>query len=174
MVPDPPEPKRSRLPARDPLPARAERIAALVLRWAPTPGRRGCLPAPAGQGHHSAFIDRRTLGWRERLLWWRAGVAERLETMPPFWMAFSLTLTETVGGGLLALPIALATVGVLFALVLLAVFAVVNHPIAALVEGSHATARCVTAAATSASSCQTGSDRPAGRGSSWRCTASTR
>ena len=39
--------------------------------------------------------------------------------MPPFWMAFSLTLTETVGGGMLAIPIALAWVGVPLGLVLL-------------------------------------------------------
>ena len=84
----------------------------------------------------SAFIDARSTGWRERLRWSRARISERLETMPPFWMAFSLTLTETVGGGMLALPIALAAVGVQFALVLLAVFAVVNLiTIAALVEG---------------------------------------
>jgi amino acid permease len=74
-------------------------------------------------------------GWRERLRWWRAGVAERLETMPPFWTAFSLTLTETVGGGMLALPIALAGVGVAPGLVLLAVFGLISIlTIAALVE----------------------------------------
>jgi amino acid permease len=84
----------------------------------------------------TAFIPDRATDWRERLRWSRARISERLETMPPFWMAFSLTLTETVGGGMLALPIALAAVGVQFALVLLAVFAVVNLiTIAALVEG---------------------------------------
>ncbi|MDP8904011.1 MAG: hypothetical protein M3N29_01620 [Chloroflexota bacterium] len=75
------------------------------------------------------------IGWRERLRWWRAGVAERLETMPPFWMAFSLTLTETVGGGMLALPIALAGVGVPAGVMLLGVFGLISIvTIATLVE----------------------------------------
>lgn len=75
------------------------------------------------------------IDWRERLRWWRARVSERLETMPPFWMAFSVTLTETVGGGMLAIPIALAGVGVPVALVLLLVFALINIvTVAALVE----------------------------------------
>lgn len=74
-------------------------------------------------------------GWRERLRWFRSRVAERLETMPPFWMAFSLTLTETVGGGMLALPIALAGVGVPVGLVLLAVFGLISiTTVAALCE----------------------------------------
>src|SRR6188508_2983427 len=75
------------------------------------------------------------IDWRERFRWWRARVSERLETMPPFWMAFSVTLTETVGGGMLAIPIALAGVGVPTALVLLLVFGLINIvTIAALVE----------------------------------------
>ncbi|MDQ3937593.1 MAG: hypothetical protein M3253_02820, partial [Chloroflexota bacterium] len=75
------------------------------------------------------------IGWRERLRWWRARLAERLETMPPFWMAFSLTLTETVGGGMLAIPIALAGVGVAPGLVLVGVFGLISMvTIAALVE----------------------------------------
>lgn len=81
----------------------------------------------------SAFVE--SMDGRERLRWWRAAVSERLETMPPFWMAFSLTLTETVGGGMLALPIALAGVGVTGALVLLGVFGLVNIlTVAALCE----------------------------------------
>ncbi len=56
--------------------------------------------------------------------------------MPPFWMAFALTLTETVGGGMLAIPIALAGVGVPVGLVLLGIFGLISiTTVAALVEG---------------------------------------
>ena len=82
----------------------------------------------------TAFVD--DIDLRERLRWWRARVSERLETMPPFWMAFSLTLTETVGGGMLAIPIALAWVGVPVGLVLLGIFGLISIlTVAALVEG---------------------------------------
>ena len=51
-------------------------------------------------------------------------------------MAFSLTLTETVGGGMLAIPIALAWVGVPAGVGLLLVFGLISiTTIAALVEG---------------------------------------
>ncbi|HYI22713.1 MAG TPA: aromatic amino acid transport family protein [Candidatus Limnocylindrales bacterium] len=86
-----------------------------------------------GRDISTAFVT--DIDWRQRLRWWRARVSERLETMPPFWMAFSLTLTETVGGGMLAIPIALAWVGVPLGLVLLAVFGFISiMTIAALVE----------------------------------------
>ncbi len=81
----------------------------------------------------TAFVS--DIDWHERLRWFRARVSERLETMPPFWMAFSLTLTETVGGGMLAIPIALAGVGVPAGVVLLGVFGLISiTTIAALVE----------------------------------------
>jgi amino acid permease len=58
-----------------------------------------------------------------------------LESLPPFWTAFSLTLTETVGAGILALPIALAGVGPLPGVVILVVLGVVNVlTIAAMAE----------------------------------------
>ncbi|HEY7826873.1 MAG TPA: aromatic amino acid transport family protein, partial [Candidatus Limnocylindrales bacterium] len=72
---------------------------------------------------------------RERFSWWRAGVSQRLENLPPFWLAYVLTLTETVGGGILALPIAFAGLGPVGATVLLVVFGVLNTlTVAALVE----------------------------------------
>lgn len=87
------------------------------------------------QGKSIGAAFRPAIDWRERLRWWRARASERVETMPPFWMAFSLTLTETVGGGMLALPIALAWVGVPAALLLLGVFGLISIvTIAALVE----------------------------------------
>lgn len=77
----------------------------------------------------------RDLTLRERLAWMRASAAHRLEDLPPFWLAFALTLTETVGAGILALPIALAGIGVLPGVALLLVFGLVNAAtMAALVE----------------------------------------
>ncbi len=61
-----------------------------------------------------------------RLRWAWAGLAAWLESLPPFWTAFALTLTETVGAGILALPIALAGVGPLAGVVLLVVLGLVN------------------------------------------------
>lgn len=76
-----------------------------------------------------------TLPFRERWRWWRSGVAARIEDLPPFWLALALTLTETVGGGILALPIAFAGLGVWAATALLVVFGLVNVlTVAALVE----------------------------------------
>jgi len=73
---------------------------------------------------------------QERWRWFRSRAAARLEDLPPFWLAFALTLTETVGGGILALPIAFAGLGVWAATVLLIVFGLVNVlTVSALVEG---------------------------------------
>ena len=65
-------------------------------------------------------------GWVSRLRWLYSGVTSRLESLPPFWTAFALVLTETVGGGILALPIAVAGVGPLAGVVILVVFGLVN------------------------------------------------
>ncbi len=62
----------------------------------------------------------------DRLRWAWAALARWLESLPPFWTAFALTLTETVGAGILALPIALASVGPLAGVVLLVVLGLVN------------------------------------------------
>lgn len=57
----------------------------------------------------------------------------RLERLPPFWIAFALTLP--VGPGLLALPIALAEIGPLPGVVLLVLFGLINMiTVAALAE----------------------------------------
>lgn len=63
---------------------------------------------------------------REQWRWSCARLAGWLEELPPFWTAFSLTLTETVGAGILALPIALAGVGPLAGVVLLLIFGLIN------------------------------------------------
>jgi len=61
---------------------------------------------------------------RERLRWASEKVASRLESLPAFWVAFGLTLP--LGAGLLALPIAVAQIGVALGLVLLILFGLVN------------------------------------------------
>jgi Transmembrane amino acid transporter protein len=86
-----------------------------------------------GRPPSTAFA--RELPWRERLRWRRAAAWRRLENLPAVWLAFALTLTETVGGGVLALPIALAEIGPLAGLAIVVVLGVVNlATIGALVE----------------------------------------
>ncbi|HEX2111026.1 MAG TPA: hypothetical protein VHF67_05690 [Gaiellaceae bacterium] len=63
---------------------------------------------------------------RERLRFRWAALAGGLEDLPPFWTAYALTLTETVGASILALPIALAAVGPLAGAAVLVVFGLVN------------------------------------------------
>jgi amino acid permease len=76
---------------------------------------------------------------REQVQWLSGRMAKALETLPPFWTAFALTLTETVGAGILALPIALAHVGPLAGVVLLVVLGLVN--VLTIVAISEAVAR---------------------------------
>lgn len=65
-------------------------------------------------------------GGRQRLRWaWKA-FAVRLENLSPFWTAYSLTLTETVGATILALPIAVAAIGPLPGVAILVVLGLVN------------------------------------------------
>lgn len=66
------------------------------------------------------------IGLTDRLRWVWAGVGNWLENLPPFWTAFALVLTETVGAGILALPIALAKVGPLAGVVILLILGLVN------------------------------------------------
>ncbi len=74
----------------------------------------------------------------DRLRWAVARGAARLEDLPPFWSAFSLTLTQTVGAGVLALPIALAGVGPLPGVALLVVLGLINTLTAAAVAETFA------------------------------------
>ncbi|OGO27328.1 MAG: hypothetical protein A2Z16_14135 [Chloroflexi bacterium RBG_16_54_18] len=62
----------------------------------------------------------------EKIRWLISRLANSLERMPPFWTAYSLTLTETVGGSVLALPIALAGIGPIPGVVLLIILGLVN------------------------------------------------
>lgn len=76
-----------------------------------------------------------SLGIGERLRWRWTRIAAWLENLPPFWAAFSFTLTEIIGASILALPIALAEIGPIAGIVQLILLGIVNIlTIAALVE----------------------------------------
>jgi amino acid permease len=77
-----------------------------------------------GQPLATIYAARPTLA--ERLRWAWAGLGRRLENLPPFWAVFALTLTETIGVSILALPIALAGIGPIPGAVLLAILGLVN------------------------------------------------
>jgi amino acid permease len=70
------------------------------------------------------FVKRLRIG--ERLRWSWTRMAGRLENLSSFWTAYALTLTETVGAGILALPITIAWLGPLAGVALLLVFGLVN------------------------------------------------
>lgn len=70
------------------------------------------------------YVSRPTLGERLRWLW--TALARWLESLSPFWTAFSLTLTGTIRAGVLALPIAIAGIGPLPGLILLLVCGLIS------------------------------------------------
>jgi len=72
----------------------------------------------------SLYVSRSTLAERARWRW--ASWSRWLESLPPFWTAFALTLTETVGATILALPIALASVGPLPGVAIIVVLGLIN------------------------------------------------
>ncbi|HVT42919.1 MAG TPA: aromatic amino acid transport family protein [Thermoanaerobaculia bacterium] len=79
------------------------------------------------------YAEATTLG--SLLRWQGERIGKWFDALPPFWAAFSLTLTETVGVGILALPIALAGVGPIAGVIFLAIFGAVNIiTIAAMAE----------------------------------------
>jgi hypothetical protein len=89
-----------------------------------------------------ASIYRRRPALSERLRWAWAGLSRRLESLPPFWTSFALTLTETIGAGILALPIALAGVGPLPGILLMVVLGLVN--VVTVIAAAEAAARSGT------------------------------
>lgn len=102
---------------------------------AAVPGIRAALaldkPEVAGayeQLYHepAETIYARRPGFADRLRWAWSALAAWLENLSPFWTAYSLTLTETVGATILALPIALAAIGPLPGLGILVVLGLVN------------------------------------------------
>lgn len=66
------------------------------------------------------------LTWVEKLRWARSRLSRRLEELPPFWITYGLTLTETVGAGMLALPIAVAGLGPIPGVVLIVLLGLLN------------------------------------------------
>ena len=97
------------------------------------PDTRAAYARATGRPLDAIYASRPSV--RERLAWRRSAVAEGLERMPPFWIAFALTLTECVGAGILAVPVAMAEIGPLGAVIVIAVFGAVNIlTVAALAE----------------------------------------
>ncbi|HEX4344632.1 MAG TPA: hypothetical protein VHZ31_03625 [Solirubrobacteraceae bacterium] len=72
----------------------------------------------------SIYVERPALA--QRVAWRRAAVGARLEGLSPFWTAYALTLTETVGSTIVALPIAVAAIGPLPAVAVLVALGLVN------------------------------------------------
>ncbi|HEX6235509.1 MAG TPA: aromatic amino acid transport family protein [Jiangellaceae bacterium] len=114
----------------------AHRLAAKYpAREADVPGLRAALKL--GEPDVAAALDARygltpaqlwadRIGWGERMRWATARPAVRLDQLSPFWTSFGLTLTQTVGAGVLALPIALSGVGPLVGVALIVVLGAVN------------------------------------------------
>ena len=76
-----------------------------------------------------------SLGPAERLAWQRSAIAQRIEALPPFWIAYALALTETVTEGILVVPIAVAAIGPLAGIVVLLALGFLNLvTLAAVVE----------------------------------------
>jgi hypothetical protein len=81
----------------------------------------------------SLYVERPTL--RETLAWRRAAFAQRIEALPPFWVAYALALTETITEGILVVPVAVAGIGPLAGVVVLVALGIVNLiTLGALVE----------------------------------------
>lgn len=81
----------------------------------------------AYQGYYNAPLESiyaPQVSFRERLRWGRTALAERIESLPPFWIA--LLLTIPIGPGLLALPIAMSGVSIAWAIALILFFGLVN------------------------------------------------
>ena len=72
----------------------------------------------------SIYAERLTPSERQR--WFRARIARRFEELPPFWIAYFLALTETIGEGILIVPVAVAGIGPIPAVVLLAALGIAN------------------------------------------------
>jgi hypothetical protein len=110
---------RERVPAlREALGIDDPAVAAAIARQAP--GR-------------ALFVTRSSFG--ERVAWRRAALAQRLERLPPFWIAYALALTETITEGILVVPIAVASIGPAAGVVVLLVLGILNIvTLGALVE----------------------------------------
>ena len=72
----------------------------------------------------SIYAERLTPSERQR--WFRARIARRFEELPPFWIAYFLALTETIGEGILIVPVAVAGIGPIPAVILLILLGLAN------------------------------------------------
>lgn len=108
---------------------------------AAAPGATGAQTAPvaaAFQRLHGAPIESIYAGglplWT-RVRWSLARVGARFDRLPPFWIAFFIGLTETLGEGIMAVPVALAGLGPLPGVILLLLLGALNIvTLAALTE----------------------------------------
>ncbi|MGB8647524.1 MAG: hypothetical protein WCF84_19985 [Anaerolineae bacterium] len=84
-------------------------------------------------GQPLSSLYTQSAGAGERVHWGWNALARRIDVLPPFWLAFALTLPGTVG--LLGMPIALAGVTPLTGILLLILFGLFNlFTVAALAE----------------------------------------
>jgi hypothetical protein len=77
-------------------------------------------------GEELESVYQQEMGFGERVRWGWTALEKALDGLPPFWFAFTFTLTETIGAAVLALPIALAHLGPRGALTILLTVGVVN------------------------------------------------
>ncbi|WP_354698516.1 hypothetical protein DSM112329_04198 [Paraconexibacter sp. AEG42_29] len=91
------------------------------------------LDDPAVVAAYTALFDRpldtiyaTRLGLGERRRWASVRLGARFDALSPFWTAYALTLTETVGSTIVALPIAVATIGPLPAVAVLVILGLIN------------------------------------------------
>jgi hypothetical protein len=88
-----------------------------------TPAVEAAAVRQLGDGR-SPYVAAPSFG--ELLTWRRAAFAQRIEALPPFWIAYALALTETIGEGILIVPIAVAGIGPAAGVVVLLVLGAVN------------------------------------------------
>lgn len=86
-----------------------------------------------GKPISSIYAEQLPLGVRAR--WALARITARFDRLPPFWIAYFIALTETLGEGIMAVPLALAGLGPLPGVILLLVLGGINLlTVAALTE----------------------------------------
>ena len=90
------------------------------------PAVRSAYERSYGQPLDVIYVSPAELPPLRRLRWQLGTAIGRLNHLPPFWTAYAFTLTETVGAGILALPIALAAIGPMAGVVLLALLGLIN------------------------------------------------
>jgi hypothetical protein len=67
-----------------------------------------------------------TVSLRERIAWRRAALAQRIERLPPFWIAYFLAVTETITEGILIIPVAVAGIGPIGGVIVLVILGGIN------------------------------------------------